>query len=471
MIKKTHAILSAVLIALFGLSGCTPTVEETVVINVKVPTLSMNSFCDGSITTSYQFIRKAVDSFEEDYAVKNPDAKIQINVAEFEIAKETQFITETFDTDKSPDVLYEGYFNMSTYIYTGRVVPLDDIIGEELLEDIPPQYLELSRVNGKTYMMPYLSMQNTMAFNGKIFEDAGLTEYIGADKKNVVQTWSLEEWDNILDTLSSYCKSHNAEIGADGSVDGKMIYPMMMYAKNEQGDTHIMTLLRSRGCSFFDGDGSVKVNTSEGIAALKWLQDGTTKGYFPENSENSEISNNVDLFNAGQLGLIISNSGSEVTSVLNGIDLYSVNFPYSEEGKGLSTDFVTGFEVFDNGNEKKLALAKEFVKYIYSSDYIDYMAGGMPCSYSVSRKYENELQSISKYIDNDCISWNFTNNSPNWRGVRNVFWGNIRELLSLKANTPAELAAKKTPEVIAQAIDKVCNEAIAEGLKNGRLHD
>ena len=47
-----------------------------------------------------------------------------------------------------------------------------------------------------------------------------------------IQSWTPEEWEHILSTLA-------AELP-------EMTYPMMMYAKNDQGDTHIMTYYAAR---------------------------------------------------------------------------------------------------------------------------------------------------------------------------------------------------------------------------------
>jgi hypothetical protein len=43
---------------------------------------------------------------------------------------------------------------------------------------------------------------------------------------------------------------------------------------------------------------------------------------------------------------------------------------------------------FDNGDAKKLEVAKDFLKFIYENDeWLAYSAGGIPCSKSVSAKY------------------------------------------------------------------------------------
>ena len=141
----------------------------------------------------------------------------------------------------------------------------------------------------------------------------------------------------------------------------------------------------------------------------------------------------------------------------------SVNFPdfSSTDGAGLATTFITGFEVFDNGDEARLEVSKAFVKFIYESEFIDYMAAAIPCSNSVAEKYADDLKDIAKYVGNSDASWNFTGNHPNWRGVRAAFYPNIQDLLF----------GDKTPEEAAAGIDAACNAAIDAGYASMKLHE
>ena len=48
---------------------------------------------------------------------------------------------------------------MAGYIHTGRVVPLDDMITEEMRADVDDALWKMSQVDGKTYMLPYYSFK------------------------------------------------------------------------------------------------------------------------------------------------------------------------------------------------------------------------------------------------------------------------------------------------------------------------
>ncbi len=441
-------IIILIVLILIGLGGyiLLNNINQTnekpeITLTIKTPVLQMTSLKDEEIDDTYKFLSKVAKSFEEQYK----DANIKIKLVQFAKADEDEEIIGCFDTEDATDVLFEEYFNMSTYVHTGKVVPLDDIITDDIRNDIDNSYWEISKVNNKTYMMPYLGMQNTLSYNKDLFRQAGLEKYVSDE--DAVQNWSLEDWDIILSTLEEELPLNH--------------YPMLMYAKNEMGDTHIMTLMRSRGCTFFDENGRVKLSTPEGIEAIQWLMDCNQKGYFPRNAESLEINDCYDLFMNGQLAIYITNPVLDVSIKESGVNYGNVNFP-SIDGKGFNTNFLNGFEVFDNGDEEKLKIAKDFIKYIYETDeWLEYSAGAIPCSNKVAAKYSEGLAEEQKYMNNSEQGWNFTNNNPAWRNVRAIFYKDIKELLY----------GEKTAEEMAKQIEDDCNKMINDGYMNSKLHE
>ena len=415
--------------------------KPEVTLTIKTPVLQMTSYKDKEINDTYSFMKKLATAFESQYKDRN----VKINVVQFEKADEDEQIIGCFDTEDAADILYEEYFNMSTYVHTGNVVPLDDIISEKIRNDISSSYWDISKLNEKTYMMPFLGMQNTLCYNKDLFKQVGLERYV--TDEDIVQNWSLADWEIILKTLQAKLPEN--------------IHTMLMYGKNEMGDTHVITLLRSRGSTFFDENGRVKLTTKEGIEAVRWLMDCNKKGYFPANAENLEINDCYNLFINGQLAIYINNAVLDASMKKENINYGNVNFP-SIDGKGFTTNFLTGFEVFDNGDEERLKVAKDFIKFVYENDeWLEYSVGAIPCSDKVAAKYADVLKDKQKYIDNNETGWNFTGNAPTWRKVRDVFYKDIKELLY----------GEKTAEEMAKQIEEDCNKAIDEGYANSKLHE
>ena len=91
---------------------------------------------------------------------------------------------------------------------------------------------------------------------------------------------------------------------------------------------------------------------------MQWLSEGVDKGWFPAHSENLEIMDCSKLFGNGQLAIYMTNNA---LLRYDGIDTGYVNFP-SDGGGGYATSFLIGFQVFDNGDDARVAAAKDFLK-------------------------------------------------------------------------------------------------------------
>lgn len=389
-------------------------------------------------TDSYTaFLECAVDQFLGQYDRKD----ISIRIKGFDYVEEDVAIRQQIGTPEATDVLIEGFFNMSSYIHDGNLVPLDDLIDEPTRMEISDTIWAEGTYQGKTYMYPFYHLPNTLAYNADLFREAGLEAYIA--EKGTITNWSLEDWEIILDTL--------AQTLPDTS------FPMLMYAKNNQGDTHIMVLLRAFGCPFFTEDGRFCMDTPEGIEALRWIQGGVAKGWFPPSSENLELRDMMNLFQNGQLAVCMMNPSNLALIDSSKADVRQVNFP-SVNGSGLSTTFVTGFGVFDNGDPEKVRIGKDFVKFVCNNIELQEMAlPNIPVRTSAQKALKDKIFMNKAYADNEPTLVKFTGNLPNWIGVRAVFYLQMQDLLS----------GEKTPEEVAEAIDRECNAAVGASLAEG----
>lgn len=427
----------AALAMVLGAVGCADSETGKVHLLVKVPRTGHDVVFDDDISYADQVIRIMAEEFQKTPEGKNVDIEIEV----FEQNQYDAAVGGTFDTDKSPDILYGDYFNISTYIYTGRVVPLDDVATEQVREDVFDYLWDFGSAEGRVYMMPYLVRQNVLAYNKELLREAGLEDYIADDR---ISSWSLEDWTYVLDTLAQRLPAGT--------------YPMMMYAASSQGDTHIMTLLRSAGSSFFDESGHFDLSAPEGVRALAWIQEGVERGWFPPHAENLEIEDCSSLFRQGQLAIYMVNNAS-IGRYGDTIGL--VNFPGPDEA-GCATVFVSGFEVFDNGDPAKVQAAKDFLSFVYGSqEMLSYAAGTLPASKSVSAAYSDQIPCYQLFRENSANVVDFTGSNPDTLATREVFYQCIHELLMGNA----------TPEETAERIDRECNEAIDAGWEASVLHE
>lgn len=438
--KKTIAAILTTVMLCGLLTGCASE-KETVEISISVPILTMDCVAYPDCGDSSSFIQNAWNQFAAQYDKYNVTLKNdRVNV--FGQKDYAANIPEAYGTEQAPDLTFGGYFAISGYIYDGHVIPLDDIITDSIRADFSESTWELSQgSNGKTYLMPFYSLENIMCYNKELFRQCGLEEYIS--EREEIQGWDLEEWEFILSTLEEKLPENH--------------YPMMMYAKNEQGDTHTMIQLHCKGSDVFDEDGLFHLSTGEGVAALQWIKDNYDKGYYPEGCEDLEISDCSELFINRQMALYVWNSS--ISASLEFLDLGYVNFP-GEDADGVNSNWITGFMAFDNGDEKKVEVVKDFLKYIYETpELMDYSTGGLPCSKSVMERWGDELPMAEELADNAEYSVDFTANNPNWAEVRQAFWPHIQALLE----------GKETAAEAAEGIDSDCNAAITSVTRV--LHD
>jgi multiple sugar transport system substrate-binding protein len=216
-----------------------------------------------------------------------------------------------------------------------------------------------------------------------------------------------------------------------------------------------MSMIRAFGSTIFDEDGNFDFESDEAVQALTWIQDGVKRGWYPPHSENLEIADTQELFNNNQLVFYVFNNANII--LYDNLDDYGfVNFPGN-----VATSFVTGFEVFDNADETKVQVAKDFIRFIYETEeYLEISVGSITESEKTVKKYEDQIVMLSDFSENASHVVDFMNNSPNWQGnetsVRSVFWPNIHALL-MESVTPQECAA---------ALDADCNKALEIGREN-----
>jgi multiple sugar transport system substrate-binding protein len=218
--------------------------------------------------------------------------------------------------------------------------------------------------------------------------------------------------------------------------------------------------MRAFGGSIFDEDGNFNFTEDATVRAIEWIQGGVERGWYPPHAENLEITDAQELFNNNQLAFYIFNSAN--SAMYDDLSEYGyVNFPGS-----VATSFVTGFEVFDNGDEAKVQAAKDFVEFIFENDELmELSSGNIPVSHRVSEKYADEIFMAEQFAANTANVVDFMNSSPNWQGdessVRSVFWKDIHELL----------LGTVTAQECAEALDADCNAALQVGRESEKLHE
>lgn len=151
-IGREEWILICLIAVLIGLhTGCGSGEKQKVTLVITTTPYRIECGWDSGVNDNYTFLTKAAQAFSEQYE----KAEVSISVLQVEASDSNERITSGFDTDGATDILFSSYFTMADYVYTGRVVPLDDIITEEIRNDIDKEYWEASTMQGQIYIMPF----------------------------------------------------------------------------------------------------------------------------------------------------------------------------------------------------------------------------------------------------------------------------------------------------------------------------
>ena len=438
--KKSLLCMFLIFAACFSMTGCSsgkPADErpESITLRIATPPIGLGSVPGVGEGEISEMMEVAAERFSAQYTAF--DVNFEIN--RYNYTDEKEQLLDKIGTEDAADIFYAGSWNTSAWAEQGWLVPLDDIIDDGLRSDISETLWRQNSYKGHVYVLPYQQLHNTLAVNKKMMEEAGLEEFI--PEQDTIAHWSTEDFNTVFAELKE-------------SITDETTYVFMMYALNDQGDSHIMTLLQAMGGSLYDENGNFAINTPEGIAALTWLKSLDEQGYVPENAENIEFVDVINLFYNGQMAICMSNLTNLWDYRDRGMEVFPVNFP-SLDGRGYVVATTNGFCVFDNGDTKKVQAAKDFVRYIYTDEELmKYTLGTLPVNQSVMDKYEDEIWMLKAYSEN---SPNLTTivrlDNLNWQGVRDVFYLNIQDLLK----------GTKSPEEVAKAIDETCNAALEQG--------
>lgn len=478
MKKFIVLILTLVLILfMFMFTACDKNIEEKTKIIIKVPAMGMYVQSDNKIASVADFLEKMAETYEKTHQ------DVDIEIAEYESAKEVAFVGESFGTPSAPDVLFDSFYNMRSYIYSGYVAPFDSnyingYISSNNL-DINQNALDAGMLGEKIYMLPFYSQQYVLAYNYSLLKSALLTaESYCTDASlkakikeirtntlpkeeyasNTIINFSDEEWEIIKDACVSYCEKMLVE-------RNKHIYPYMMYSADIQGDSHILTTLMALGAQISE-DGIISINNEKGVQALTELVNNSKNKWYPSKSENFTVNDCVELFLNSQMifNLCTNSLYNQYRSNLNfGLVNYQGNF---------CENIYYGFEVFDNNDLKKLSIAKDFVKFIYTGkdssnrENIRYSTAGIPVINNIREQYENDIVLYQQFSNNlsNCIGGDvdtykvFAEGITNWNDVREVFHKEIQELLR----------GSKEPVEVAKCIEDEANQIILKS--TGKVH-
>ncbi|GIP55827.1 ABC transporter substrate-binding protein [Paenibacillus vini] len=361
------------------------------------------------------FFKEAADKFSKQY--DKYDVKVNVQVIAGD--QRDEMLNVNLNGGTPPDIFFESVFAMGDYVHRGALEPLDDLVDDTAKADIDQKYWDNVTFGDNVYFYPFAHNPGTLAYNADMFKAAGLDNYIG--DANEIQTWSLDEYNNILKTLKEKLP--------------KGSYPMGLYALNNQGDTWNLAYLRMFGNKFFDDERNIILDDENGLKAAQWLKDVYSQGYTNPGAESVSSNDANAMFQNQQLAVSFTNAvlfNNAKADMEAGkapkFDIRLANIP-SASGNPLSFTYVVGACVFKTGNDVKTQVAKDFVKFFSSdSELVKSSKNSIPVRSSVADQFKDQYPLFTAYDANSANLFNFTGNVPGYSELRQVLYPELQAI-------------------------------------------
>ena len=229
-----------------------------------------------------------LEPFKEYYEKKHPDVEIKIVNSDWGSYHER--IPVWVRAGKEPDVYLTSVMEYGMLQRLGAILPLDDVIDEELKSTMPKRFLDWFSVDGSLYGVPGQVGAYIFWYNKDIFKEAGL------DPAKPPTNWQeLKEYAvKIKENTDAYPIGLNLGRPADAT---QLILGNIYYSATNE--------------PFVDGEGKARFNSPNGIAAIKYMLELVEEGLTQPNPEQTTKGDTRILFKDGKVAMYYDTCSSK----------------------------------------------------------------------------------------------------------------------------------------------------------------
>lgn len=265
-------------------------------------------------------------------------------------------VNTAIEAGAAPDLIMEGPERLvANWGERGLMVDLSDILTADDVAEINPAAMAACYgTSGEIYEYPLVMTAHCMAVNKTVFEAAGAMQYINEE---------THTWNSVADFF--------AAVDAVYAHTGKQVGAV--FCGGQGGDQGTRALVNNlNGGTFTNPEHTAYTwDSAENIAALQSLVDcegiefdsgivgGDEIALFYNGTLNMAFCWNI----AQQLNPNTAGTGAEKTA--SGDDILFLAFP--ADATPQLCGGIWGFGIFNNGDDAKVAAAKEFIKYMCDS--------------------------------------------------------------------------------------------------------
>lgn len=292
-----------------------------------------------------------VDGIVANFNAVHPNITVTVQYLDYQSGDDQ--VTTAIEAGTTPDIIMEGPERLVTnWGAAGKMLDLSDLWTEEALADISATseavVAACKSVDGKFFEYPLCMTTHCMVIDKAAFAAADALQYINEETR----TWTTEGFENALKALSAagYNPTGIVYCGGQGGDQDTRALAMNLYSAQFTNPEHT----------------AYTMNSEAGIQGIQKLADLVNDGVL--NADPAIVAGDeIALFCNGTAKMSFcwnaSAAVSNKASIAEGIEPLPMAFP-SDDGVPELAGGIWGFGIFDNGDDARVAAAKEFIKFV-----------------------------------------------------------------------------------------------------------
>ena len=349
---------------------------------------------------------------------------IKVNVEYLDYTNGDDKVGSAITAKQTPDLIMEGPERLvANWGANGYMVDLSDMLDSTDKSEIQESVLTAcTNSDCAVYEYPLVMTAHCMAINLNAFKEAGADQYL--DLEN--HTWTTENFIKAVEALYAY---YGDTVGAvycagQGGDQGTRALVNNMYGGTFTNEEHTAYT--------WDDEANIKaLETLKGLDGISFdasLAGGDEIAKFYQGTLKMAFCWNI----AQQLNPNAADTGAGKT--INGDDIVFMSFP-SETGTSKLCGGIWGFGVFDNGDEGKIAAAKEFIKYMCDSEHT--VDAVKTANYFAVRDTAEGTDLTKIWADNEIMNdyqvlmpylGDYYQVTTGWAGARTAWWNMLQKI-------------------------------------------
>jgi len=299
-----------------------------------------------------------IEKFEQKY----PNVKVKLEIIPYDGGD--QKVNVALASNSAPDILNDYPGRTTNYAKRGYTVPLNDLLTEEQLAQIPEDLLRIvSLQDGTIFSYPQGIGATMLVINKTLAEQAGAGDLL---PQGDMRTWTFDEFEKFLQTVKDY----QAKISPD-------LYPFLLFGLNEQGDMLYHSFMAGFGGKKYSDDRLTTVmNSKENVQAIEWVKSLVDKKLVYPNPETRPATVSFDYFVQGKTVMVLGNAQTKDNvmkakddgTIKEAFETMLVPLPSVEKDTGVFVPGIGKFVVFNNRDQDKIEYAKKFVQFATTED-------------------------------------------------------------------------------------------------------